>query len=118
MLSNYGKPITLETFVPTYVRCVWEIWGVVAHSKNAYEPPEVRPRDEPSFVYQNGMFYLYLRQASSAVVAWKYVEIYYTLNVMIEFATRYGMCEMEIEVVANGIGAFEGLVKYNGPRGA
>ena len=46
------------------------------------------------------------------------MELYYTLNVMIEFASSYGMREMEIEVVADGIGAFGGVVRYNGPRGA
>ena len=46
------------------------------------------------------------------------MELYHTLNVMIEFATEYGMREMEIDAVADGIGAFGGVVKFNGPSGA
>lgn len=115
MLSNFGKPISLDLFVATYVRCIWEIWAVVAHSTNVYQPPEMRPLVEP-FIYQNSIYYLYLRQASSAAVTWKYVELYYTLNVMAEFANKYGMREMEIEVVADGIGAFGGVVRYNGQQ--
>ena len=78
----------------------------------------MRPRDKPTFIYQSKIFHLYLGQASSAAVAWKYVELYYTLNVLIEFAAKYGMREMEIEAVADGTGAFGGVVKFNGRSGA
>lgn len=117
VLSQYGEPIPLDLFVATYVGCLWKIWDVVAHSRNAYQPPEVRPVDEPSFIYQTRMFRLDLRQASSAIVPWKYVELYYTLNVIVEFAAKYGMREMEVEAVADGIGAFGGVIRYNGPQG-
>ena len=78
----------------------------------------MRPRDKPTFIYQSDLFHLYLGQASSAAVAWKYVELYYTLNVIMEFSTKYGMREMEIEAVADGIGAFDGVVRFNRPSGA
>lgn len=104
----------LSFFMAMYVRCVWDIWEVVAHSHNAYQPPEVRPLDGPSFMYRNKLFYLELRQSPSAVVNWKYVEIYYTLNLLVSFATAYGMREMDVEVVVDGVGAFEGIIRYTG----
>ena len=98
-----------------YIRCLWDIWNVVAHSQNAYQPPEVRPLDGPSFIDQNDMFRIELRQESSAVVNWEYVELYNTLNLVIAFAAKYGMREMDIEVVAAGVGAFGGNIRYSGP---
>ena len=75
----------------------------------------VRPLDGPSFKYQNEMFYLELRQACSAVVNWQYVELYHTLNLTIDVVGKYGMREMDVEVVAAGLGAFGGFIRYNGP---
>lgn len=115
VLSKYGRPIPLAIFLAVYVRCLWDIWRVVAHTQNAYQPPEVRPLDEPSFIHRDRMFHLELRQASSAVVNWKYVELYYTLNLLVEFAAKYGMREMDVEVVVAGVGAFGGIIRYSGP---
>ncbi len=115
VLSKYGQPIPIAYFAMMYVRCLWDIWNVVAHSQNAYQPPEVRPLDGPSFIYQNDVFRIELRQASSAVVDWEYVELYNTLNLLIGFAFKYGMREMDIEVVTAGVGAFGGVIRYSGP---
>lgn len=115
VLSKYGRPIPLLYFLGVHVRCLREIWSVVAHSQNAYQPPEVRPLDGPSFAYRNEIFHLELRQASSAVVNWKYVELYLTLNLILDFGAKYGMREMDIEVVVDGTGAFAGFIRYNGP---
>lgn len=97
-----------------YVGCLWKIWKIVAHSQNAYQPPEVRPLDEPWFIYRNDKYYLQLKQASSAVVAWKYVEIYYALNIIAHFADKYVMREMNVHVVSGGTGAFDGTIKHIG----
>ena len=97
-----------------YVGCLWKIWNIVAHSQNAYQPPEVRPLDESWFIYRNDKYYLQLEQASSAVVAWRYVEIYYALNIIAHFADKYGMMEMNIQVVSGGTGAFEGTIQHIG----
>lgn len=61
------------------------------------------------------MFYLELQQVSSAVVNWEYVELYCTLILIIEFAVKYRMREMDVEVVVAGVGACGGTIRYNGP---
>ena len=114
VLSEYGRPIPPSCFFGMYVGCLWKIWKVVAHSQNAYQPPEVRPLDGRWFIYKNDRYYLELQQSSSAVVAWKYVEIYYALNIIAHFADEYGMREMNVEVVAGGTGGFGGTIKYIG----
>lgn len=115
VLSNYGTPIPLVFFIGMYVRCLWQIWSVVAHSPNEYQPPETRPLDGPVFEYQNEIFHLELRQASSAVADWEYEELYHALNIIIRFATKYGMREMDVEVLAAGVGAFGETISYVGP---
>ena len=114
VLSDYGRPIPIASFFGMYVGCLWKIWNVVAHSQNAYQPPEVRPLDGRWFIYRNDKYYLRLEEASSAAVTWKYVEIYYALNVIAHFANKYGMREMNVQVVSGGTGAFEGTIKYIG----
>lgn len=118
VFSKYGRPIPLSIFIAAYVRCLWQIWSVVAHSQNYYQPPEERPLDGPVFEYQNVFFHLRFRRASSAVVNWKYVQLYETLNALIEFAATYNMREMDVDVVAAGVEAFGGVVSYSGPPGA
>ena len=71
--------------------------------------------DEPSFILQNEIFHLELRQSSVAAVNWEYVNLYVALNLIMGFAGKYGMREMDVEVVVAGIGAFEGVINYNGP---
>lgn len=115
VLSKYRRPIPIAFFLAMHVNCLWKIWDVVAHSQNVYQPPEVRPLDGPSFIYQHDMFQLELRQASSAVVNWEYVDLYCTLNLIVSFAAKYGMREMDVEVVVAGVGAFEGSIRYSGP---
>lgn len=115
VLSKCGRPIPLVFFDVMYVRCLWDIWHVVAHNQNTYQPPEVRLLDGPAFIYRNQMFYLELQQASSAVINWEYVELYCTLILIIEFAVKYRMREMDVEVVVAGIGAWGGIFRYNGP---
>ena len=61
------------------------------------------------------MFYLELQQGSSAVVKWEYVELYCTLIIIVEFAVKYRMREMDVEVVVAGVGAYGGIIRYNGP---
>ena len=114
VLSDYGRPIPIASFFGMYVGCLWKIWKVVAHSQNVYQPPEVRPLDGRWFIYRNDKYYLRLEEASSAAVAWKYVEIYYALNIIAHFANKYGMREMNVQVVSGGTGAFEGTIKYIG----
>lgn len=43
------------------------------------------------------------------------MELYYTLNLLVEFAAKYGMREMDVEVVVAGVGAFGGIIRYSGP---
>lgn len=118
VFSRYGRPIPLPIFIAAYVRCLWQIWSVVAHSPNYYQPPDELPLDGPVFEFQNVFFHLRLQRASSAVVNWKYVQLYETLNALIDFAATYNMREMDVEVVAAGVGAFGGVIRYSGPPGA
>ena len=115
VLSKYGQPIPIHFFAGMYVRCLWDIWEVVAHRRNPYQPPEMRPLDGPSFTLQNEFFHLDLRQSPSAVVDWKYVDLYTTLNIIVSFAFKYDMREMDIEVVVAGVVAFGGFIRYIGP---
>jgi len=47
-------------------------------------------------------------------VDWEYAELFDTLNVIMAFASRWRMFEMDIEVVAGGVGNSEGFIRYDG----
>ena len=46
------------------------------------------------------------------------MQLYETLNALIEFSAMYNMREMDVEVLAGGVAAFGGIITYNGPPGA
>ena len=54
-----------------------------------------------------------LKRAHGAVVDWMYVEFFWTLETIMKFAISYGMWELEVEVVAGGVGNFDGWVKFD-----
>ena len=58
-----------------------------------------------------------LKKTFSAVMEWEYGELFDTLTTLMAFAIRAGMWEMDIEVVVEGTGNFEGYVKYSGRMG-
>ena len=117
VLSRYGRPIPMVFFFAVYIRCIWKMWDVVAHNQTSFQPPDVRPIDGP-FVFWTDLFHLQLRQSPAAVVNWNYAELYVTLNLIAGFAAKYGMWEMDVEVVAAGVGAFGGTIRYIGPPGS
>ena len=40
-------------------------------------------------------------------------KLHYTLNLIVSSAAKYGIREIDVEVVAVGLGAFGGNVRYN-----
>lgn len=60
-----------------------------SHGQNAYQLPELKPVDGPSFIYLNEVFRLESQQAPWAAVNWKYVKLHHTLNLAAEFAAKY-----------------------------
>lgn len=75
--------------------------------------------ENQAFLYEHHGFEFVLKQALSAVVDWEYVELFWTLEAMVKFAVRWGMREMDVEVVAAGVGNFDGYVRFDrrGRRG-
>lgn len=98
-----------------YIDCINDIWHDVASSKNDYQPPQQKPVDNGIYYYENHGFQFYLKQTFSAVVDWEYVELFETLNAIMDFAVVHLMFEMDVEVVSRGVGNFEGHLTYKGP---